>query len=100
MERCWPCMKPSTTVLASRPRSEIRESSAGSRKEAGAAGTSERRTRGGDRGEQPRDERVGGDLLRLRLEVEQDAVTQHGQREGAHVVEGDVSAALEQCARL
>ena len=42
IERCWPCMKPSTTVRASSARSEIRASSAGSRKEAGAVGTSER----------------------------------------------------------
>src|SRR5215213_7263790 len=100
MERCWPCMKPSTTVLASRARSEIRASSAGSRKEAGAAGTSERGTRGWHGGDQLPDQRLGGDLLRLRLEVEQDAMTQDGQREGAHVVVRDVGAALQQRARL
>src|SRR5215216_7503900 len=79
IERCWPCMKPSTTVLASSARSEIRARSAGSRKEAGAVGTSERGARGGNGGDQLGDQRLRRDLLRLRLEVEQDAMPHHGQ---------------------
>src|SRR4051794_41943452 len=93
-------MKPSTTVLASSARSEIRASSAGSRKEAGAAGTSERGARGRNGGDQLSDQRLRGDLLRLRLEVEQDAMAQHREREGAHVVVRDMGAPLQQRARL
>src|SRR5436190_23728506 len=93
-------MKPSTTVLASSARSEIRASSAGSRKEAGAVGTSDRGARCGDGGDQLGDQRLRRDLLRLRLEVEQDAMPHHGQREGAHVVERDVGTTLQQRARL
>src|SRR5688572_32933080 len=89
-------MKPSTTVLASSARSEIRASSTGSRKEAGAVGTSEPGARGGQRGDQLGDQRLRRHLLRLRLEVEQDAMAQHGEREGTHVVERDVGAPLEE----
>src|SRR5687768_5196437 len=100
IERCWPCMKPSTTVLASSARSESRARSTGSRKEAGAVGTSDRCARGGQGGDQLGDQRLRRHLLGLRLEVEQDAMAQHGQREGTHVVERDVGAPLEQRARL
>src|SRR6188768_2466595 len=93
-------MKPSTTVLASSARSEIRASSAGSRKEAGAVGTSECGARRGNGGDELGDQRLRRDSLRLRLEVEQDAMPQHGQREGAHVVVGDVGTSLQQRARL
>src|SRR5215204_6246424 len=93
-------MKPSTTVLASSARSDIRASNAGSRKEAGAAGTSERGARRGSCGDELSDQCLGGDRLRLRKKIEQDAMAEDGQGERAHIVERDVGAPLEQRARL
>ena len=50
--------------------------------------------------EQPIDERVAGDPLRLRVEVGQHAVAQHRVRERADVLEADVIAAGGQRPRL
>jgi hypothetical protein len=56
--------------------------------------------RRGNCGDEPFDQLVGGDLLGLRLKVEDQPVTHHGFRERGDVLVGGVAAALQQRARL
>src|SRR4051794_41805153 len=50
--------------------------------------------------EEPPHDLVGVDTVRLGLEVDEDAVAQHRQRDGADVVEVDDGAPLEERPRL
>src|SRR5262245_27436127 len=50
--------------------------------------------------EQAIDDRVGRHAFRLRVEVGDDAMPQHGVRQGADVLEADVIAAARQRTRL
>src|SRR5437879_9200959 len=46
------------------------------------------------------DELVGGDTFGVGLEAKNDAVPEGSQRDGSHVVEGDVVATFQQAAHL
>src|SRR5580700_6606015 len=94
-ERCRPATKPSTTVLATRSRPEIPARILGSRN----------RCTSGSRGrrhglEQAVQDLVRIDAIRLRVEVQQDAMPEHGDGQRSDVVVGDVITAARQGAGL
>src|SRR5688500_15025573 len=99
--RCSPLMKPSTTVFATSSRLPIRARTAGSTKRAPGMAAwlrsmSHPGARSGDGLEQPVDERVGRDSLRLRVEVGEDAVAQHRVRQRPDILEAHVVASAHE----
>src|SRR3990172_308448 len=101
-------MKPSTTFLATSCRLPIRARTCGSMNpEPGIASelcrtliASHPRLRRGHLAQQLVDQLVAAHPLRLSVEVPQDAVPQHGVRQRADVLDGDVVAAAHQRPRL
>src|SRR4051812_34533382 len=93
-DRCSPPRNPSTTVRATSSRSPILARTAGSRNWMPGRALediwSETTLWHRDRFDELRDDLVGRHTLRLRVEVEQNAMPEHRMREGANVIEADV----------
>src|SRR5580700_2827223 len=94
-ERCRPATKPSTTVLATRSRPEIPASTDGSRYRCTLGSCRWRHVR-----DQAAQDLIGINAIRLRVEIEQNAMAQNRNGQRSHVFVGDVIAAPRQRAGL
>src|SRR5947208_7380058 len=100
--RCRPERKPSTIVRALSSSVPRRATTAGSRngRSCAAQGTLHSARWRRDRFEQPVDDRVRVDALRLGVEVRHDAMTEDRLGQRLHVLDRDVIAAVHQRASL